>query len=75
MLEKIVRRHQGERHARGLRCRDQFVAMLCCQLGQTQRPREIYKRLQSSESKLVHPSASAPKPRSIPPWPTPISTA
>ncbi len=54
MFEQIVRRHQGERHARGLRCWDQFVAMLFCQLGQAQSLREIYEGLQASEGKLVH---------------------
>ncbi|MFN9754657.1 MAG: DUF4372 domain-containing protein [bacterium] len=31
MFAEIVRRHQGERHARDLRRGDQFVAMLFCQ--------------------------------------------
>lgn len=62
MFEEIVRRHQGERHARGLRCWDQFVAMLFCQLGQAQSLREIYEGLQASEGKLVHLGvAKAPK--------------
>lgn len=54
MFEQIVSRHQGERHARGLRCWDQFVAMLFCQLGQAQSLREIHEGLQASEGKLVH---------------------
>jgi hypothetical protein len=54
LFEEIVRRHRGERHARGLRCWDQFVAMLFCQLGQAQSLREIYEGLQASEGKLVH---------------------
>ena len=62
MFEETVRRHQGERHARGLRCWDQFVAMLFCQLGQAQSLREIYEGLQASEGKLVHLGvAKAPK--------------
>jgi hypothetical protein len=62
MFEEIVRRHQGERHSRGLRCWDQFVAMLFCQLGQAQSLREIYEGLQASEGKLVHLGvAKAPK--------------
>ena len=62
MFEEIVRRHRGERHARGLRCWDQFVAMLFCQLGQAQSLREIYEGLQASEGKLVHLGvAKAPK--------------
>ena len=62
MFEEIVRRHQGERRSRGLRCWDQFVAMLFCQLGQAQSLREIYEGLQASEGKLVHLGvAKAPK--------------
>ena len=62
MFEEIVRRHQGERHSRGLRCWDQFVAMLFCQLGQAQSLREIYEGLQASEGNLVHLGvAKAPK--------------
>jgi hypothetical protein len=53
MFEEIVRRYQGERHARGLRCWDQLVAMLFCQFGQAQNLREIYEGLQASEGKLV----------------------
>ena len=34
LFEEIVRRHLGERHVRGLGCRDEFVAMLFCQLVQ-----------------------------------------
>ena len=62
MFEQIVSRHRGERHACGLRCWDQFVAMLFCQLGQAQSLREIYEGLQASEGKLVHLGvAKAPK--------------
>ena len=54
MFERVVAAHQGERHSRGLRCWDQFVAMLFCQLGQAQSLREIHEGLKVSEGKLVH---------------------
>ena len=54
MLEGIVRRHHGERQARGLRCWDQFVAMLFCRYGRTQSLNEIHQGLQANEGKLVH---------------------
>lgn len=50
----MVADRKGERHARGLRCWDQFVAMLFCQLGQAQSLREIHEGLKVSEGKLVH---------------------
>lgn len=54
LFERVVATHKGERHARGLRCWDQFVAMLFCQLGKAQSLREIREGLQASEGKLVH---------------------
>lgn len=44
----------GERHGRGFRCWDQFVAMLFCQLGQAKSLREIEEGLRASEGKLRH---------------------
>jgi len=35
-FDAAVREHKGERHARGFTCRQQFVAMLFCQLGHAQ---------------------------------------
>jgi len=54
LFERVVSEHKGERHARGLRCWDQFVAMLFCQLGQAKSLREIHEGLKVSEGKLVH---------------------
>jgi len=54
LFERVVETHQGDRHSRGFRCWDQFVAMLFCRLRQTQSLREIYEGLQASEGKLVH---------------------
>ena len=38
---RIVRKHDGERHARGFTCWTQFVGMLFCQLGHADSLREI----------------------------------
>ena len=40
-FEAAVKKHKAERHARGFRCWDQFVAMMFCQLGHAQSLREI----------------------------------
>ena len=54
LFERVVSEYKGERHARGLRCWDQFVAMLFCQLGQAKSLREIHEGLKVREGKLVH---------------------
>lgn len=51
---ELVKKHSAERHARGFTCRQQFVAMLFCQLGRAQSLREICDGLASTEGKLVH---------------------
>jgi hypothetical protein len=51
---EIVRKHNGERHARGFTCWGQFVAMMFCQLGRAQSLREICGGLAASEGKLLH---------------------
>ena len=38
---RIVGKHQAERHAKGFTCRDQFAAMLFCQLARAHSLREI----------------------------------
>jgi hypothetical protein len=53
-FEALVREHKAERHARGLACWDQFVAMLFCQLGRAQSLREICGGLAATEGKLKH---------------------
>ncbi len=54
LFQLAVDTHRGERHARGFRCWDQFVAMLFCQLGQAKSLREIEEGLLASEGKLRH---------------------
>ncbi len=59
-FQQLVLQHRAERHARGFRCWDQFVAMLFCQLGRAQSLREICGGLASCEGKLQHLGATAP---------------
>ena len=59
-FQRKVKELDVERHARGFRCWDQFVAMLFCQLGQAQSLREICGGLASCEGKLVHLGISSP---------------
>ena len=49
-----VRKLNAERHARGVSCWQQFVAMLFCQLGRAHSLREIEQGLKSCEGKLAH---------------------
>lgn len=53
-FEASVRKHQGERHARGFSCWQQFVAMMFCQLAYAQSLREICGGLAALEGKLRH---------------------
>jgi len=53
-FEQVVRKHKGERHARGFTCWGQFIAMLFCQLGKAQSLREICGGLAACEGKLRH---------------------
>jgi hypothetical protein len=54
MFQNAVDAHRGERHSRGFRCWDQFVAMLFCQLGQAKSLPEIEEGLLAAEGKLRH---------------------
>lgn len=53
-FERAVEEVKGDRHARGFRCWDQFVAMMFCQLGRAHSLREICGGLASCEGKLAH---------------------
>jgi hypothetical protein len=59
-FEQIVAAHDGERHARGFTCWEQFVSMMFCQLGRAQSLREICQGLASAEGKLNHLGIEAP---------------
>jgi hypothetical protein len=62
-FEKAVRETKAERHARGFRSWDQFVAMMFCHLADANSLREICGGLASSEGRLSHLGARIP-PRS-----------
>jgi hypothetical protein len=53
-FERAARELNVERHARGFRSWDQFVAMLFCQVGKANSLREITNGLASCEGNLVH---------------------
>lgn len=53
-FQRQVKELNAERHARGVSCWQQFVAMLFCQLGRAHSLREIEQGLKSCEGKLSH---------------------
>ncbi len=59
-FQRAVQETKSERHARGFRSWDQFVAMLFCQLGRAQSLREICGGLASCEGRLSHLGVQAP---------------
>jgi hypothetical protein len=59
-FERAVVATRAERHARGFRSWDQFVAMLFCHLGRAHSLREITGGLASCEGRLAHLGAHAP---------------
>jgi len=63
-FEAAVKKHEAERHARGFRCWDQFVAMMFCQLGHAQSLREITGGLATCEGKVNHLGMIKAPPRS-----------
>jgi len=64
LFNAAVSRHQGEKHAKGMTCWSQFVAMLFCQLGGARSLREITGGLAASEGKLRHLGVEQPPTRS-----------
>jgi hypothetical protein len=64
-FERLVRETRAERHARGVTCWGQFVAMLFCQLGRAHSLREICGGLATCEGKLSHLGIQAPKRSSL----------
>jgi hypothetical protein len=60
-FQKAVRDTKAERHARGFRSWDQFVAMLFCQLGKAHSLREICGGLASCEGRLTQLGAAVPR--------------
>ena len=54
VFQEAVARHEGEKHAKGMTCWSQFVAILFCHLGGARSLREITGGLAASEGKLRH---------------------
>jgi hypothetical protein len=59
-FEKSVRETKAERHSRGFRCWDQFVAMMFCHLADANSLREICGGLASTEGRLSHLGTKIP---------------
>lgn len=64
LFNEAVSRHQGEKHAKGMTCWSQFVALLFCHLGGARSLREITGGLAASEGKLRHLGVDHPPTRS-----------
>jgi len=54
VFDAAVRGHNGEKHAKGMSCWTQFIAMLFCHLSGARSLREITGGLAASEGKLQH---------------------
>lgn len=54
LFDAAVANHEGEKHAKGMTCWSQFVALLFCHLGGARSLREIIGGLAASEGKLRH---------------------
>jgi Transposase DDE domain/Domain of unknown function (DUF4372) len=54
IFDTAVAHHHGEKHAKGMTCWSQFVALLFCHLGGARSLREIIGGLAASEGKLRH---------------------
>jgi len=63
-FDAVVKKHKGERHARGFECWTQFVAMLFCHLGHARSLSEITGGLAACEGKLVHLGVKTPPKKS-----------
>ena len=53
-FDKCVAKHDGEKHAKGFTCWNQFVAMEFCHLERADSLREICNGLSSCNGKLQH---------------------
>ena len=54
IFDAAVREHQGDKHAKGMTCWSQFIAVMFCHLGGARSLREIIGGLAASEGKLKH---------------------
>jgi diacylglycerol kinase len=54
IFDAAVQQHQGDKHAKGMSCWAQFIALMFCHLGGARSLREIIGGLAASEGKLRH---------------------
>jgi hypothetical protein len=54
VFDAAVKQHGAEKHAKGMTCWSQFIALMFCQLGGARSLREIIGGLAASEGKLRH---------------------
>ncbi len=54
IFDAAVNQHQAEKHAKGMTCWSQFIALMFCHLGGARSLREIIGGLAASEGKLKH---------------------
>jgi hypothetical protein len=54
IFDAAVQRHEGDKHAKGMTCWSQFIALMFCHLGGARSLREIIGGLAASEGKLKH---------------------
>jgi hypothetical protein len=54
LFDSAVAHHHGDKHAKGMTCWGQFIALLFCHLGGARSLREIIGGLAASEGKLRH---------------------
>lgn len=54
IFSQTVRKHNGNKHAKGFTCWEQFVSLMFCHLGKAQSLKEICIGLGSSTGKLSH---------------------
>jgi diacylglycerol kinase len=59
VFDAAVKRHGAEKHAKGMACWSQFIALMFCQLGGARSLREIIGGLAASEGKLRHLGVSS----------------
>jgi hypothetical protein len=54
VFDAAVKKHEAEKHAKGMTCWSQFIALMFCHLGGARSLREIVGGLAASEGKLKH---------------------
>ncbi len=63
-FQKLVNRHSGDKHSKGMKCWEQYMAMMFLQMSQVTSLREIIGGMRSVAGKLVHLGLSKVLPKS-----------